>query len=346
MDGVLNTAINLMASGYDTQRARNFQDSLMERVQALPGVESAAYARVTPFSYRTYTAAPIAVDGYQPAPNEQPTVEYNEVGPDYFHTMGIPLISGREFTRADNEDSEPVVIVNDVMVKQYWQGENPIGKRLEVNGRWLQVVGVAKVSKYRSILETPQAFFYVPLRQNFAPTVGVNIRTQQPPDAIARALAKEIHALDPDLAPYDVITMRQQVERATQSQHVAVTLLGVFGALAVLLAAVGLYGVMSYAVSQSTRELAVRMALGAHTADLLRIVLSQGLSLTGAGVIAGAIIALAGTRLLGYLLYQVSPRDPLAFAAAIAIMLLASVTACLLPALRATRTDPVRALRQ
>ena len=344
--GVLNTAVNLMASGYDTQRARNFQDAFMERVRALPGVESAAYGRVTPFSYRSYTTAPIAVDGYQPAPNEQPTLEYNEIGPDYFHTMGIPLISGREFTRADNETSQLVVIVNDVMVNQYWHGENPIGKRLQVNGRWLQVVGVAKVSKYRSILETPQPFFYVPLRQNFAPTVGVDIRTQQPPDVIARALASEVHALDPDLAPYAVITMREQVERATQSQHVAVTLLSVFGALAVLLAAVGLYGVMSYAVSQSTRELAVRMALGARTADLLRTVLSQGLLLTAAGVIVGTVIALAGTRLLGYLLYKVSPRDPLAFASALAIMTLASLTACLLPAWRATRTDPVQALRE
>lgn len=346
MDGVLNTAVNLMASGYDTQRAKNFQDAFIERVRALPGVESAAYGRVTPFSYRSYTTAPIAVDGYQPAPNEQPTLEYNEIGPDYFRTMGIPLISGREFTRADNETSLPVAIVNDVMVNQYWHGESPIGERLQVNGRWLQVVGVAKVSKYRSILETPQPFFYVPLRQNFAPTVGVNIRTQQPPDVIARALAGEVHALDPNLAPYAVITMREQVERATQLQHVAVTLLSVFGTLAVLLAAVGLYGVMSYAVSQSTRELAVRMALGARTADLLRIVLSQGLLLTATGVVVGTVIALAGTRLLGYLLYKVSPRDPLAFASALAIMTLASLTACLLPAWRATRTDPVRALRE
>lgn len=346
VDGVLNTAVNLMASGYDTQRAKNFQGAFMERVRALPGVESAAYARVTPFSYRTYASAPIAVDGYQAAPNEQPAVEYNEVGPDYFQTVGIPLISGREFTRADNESSLPVAIVNDVMVTQYWHGEDPMGKRLQANGHWLEIVGVAKVSKYRSIVETPQPLFYVPLRQHFAPTVGLNIRTQQPPDVIARALAREVHALDPNLAPYEVITMREQVERATQLQRVAVTLLSVFGGLAVLLAAIGLYGVMSYAVSQSARELGVRMALGARAADLLRIVVSQGLGLLGAGVILGGIIACAGTRLLGYLLYKVSPRDPLAFISAFAIMLLASVTACLLPAWRATRTDPVRALRQ
>lgn len=346
MDGVLNTAINLLGSGYDTQRAKNFQDAFMLRVRALPGVESAAYARVTPFSYRTYASAAIAVDGYQPASNEQPTLDYNQVGPDYFRTMGIPLISGREFTEADNENSPTVAIVNQSMVTQYWRGENPVGKRLQVNGRWLQVVGVAKVSKYRSILETPQPFFYVPLRQNFAPTVGVNIRTSQPPELIARALAREVHALDPDLAPYDVITMREQVDRATSSQRMAVALLSVFGGLAVLLAAIGLYGVMSYAVSQSTRELGVRMALGARASDLLRIVMSQGLSLTAAGLMVGAVIAIAGARLLGYLLYKVSPHDPLAFASALAVMIVAAVTACLLPAWRAIRVDAVRALRQ
>jgi predicted permease len=345
-DGVLSTAVNLMASGYDTQRARNFQDAFMERAQAIPGIESAAYGRVTPFSYRSYKDAAIAVEGYQPAPNEQPTLEYNEVSPAYFATMGIPLISGREFTRDDDENSPSVAIVNEVMVAQFWHGEDPVGKRLQVNGRWLQVVGVAKLSKYRSILEAPKPFFYVPLRQDFAPTTGMVLRTQQPAETIARALARETHALDPDLAPYDVIPMREQVERSTSPQRVAVALLGVFGSLAVLLATIGLYGVLSYAVSQSTRELGLRMALGARASDLLRIVVSQGLSLTVAGIVVGAAIALAGTRLLGYLLYKVSPRDPVAFGSAFAVMVVAALAACFVPALRATRTDPIRALRQ
>ena len=345
-DGVLSTAVNLMAAGYDTPRARNFQDALIDRVQAIPGIESAAYGRVAPLGYRDYTEAPIAVEGYQSAANEQPMLSYNEVGPSYFATMGIPLISGREFTRADNETSPPVAIVNEAMVTQYWHGENPVGKRFQVNGRWMQVVGVAKVSKYRSIMEAPKAFFYVPLRQNFAPTTGLVLRTQQPADAITRALAREVHALDPDLAPYAVITMHEQIERSTSGQHAAVMLLSIFGILAVVLATIGLYGVLSYAVSQSTRELGLRMALGARGSDLLRIVISQGLSLTATGIIVGATIALAGTRLLGYLLYKVSPRDPLAFGSAFAVMIVAALAACFVPALRATRTDPVRALRQ
>ena len=345
-DGVLSTAVNLMAAGYDTPRAKNFQDALIDRVQAIPGIESAAYGRVAPLGYRDYTQAPIAVEGYEPAANEQPMLSYNEVGPSYFATMGITLISGREFTRADNETSPPVAIVNEVMVTQYWHGENPVGKRFQVNGRWMQVVGVAKVSKYRSIMEAPKAFFYVPLRQNFAPTTGLVLRTRQPADAIARALAREVHALDPDLAPYAVITMREQIERSTSAQHAAVMLLTIFGSLAVVLATIGLYGVLSYAVSQSTRELGLRMALGARGSDLLRIVISQGLSLTATGILVGATIALAGTRLLGYLLYKVSPRDPLAFGSAFAVMVVAALAACFVPALRATRTDPVRALRQ
>lgn len=344
-EGVLNTAVNLFAAGYDAQRAKNFQDQLMERVQALPGVESASYARITPFSYRSYSSAPIAVDGYQAPPDEQPTADYDEVGPGYFSTMGIPLVSGREFNRVDDENALLVAIVNEPMGAQFWRGADPVGSRVQVKGRWMQVVGVAKLSKYRNFLETPKPFFYVPLRQNFSTQVGLNIRTTQPPQTMAAALAREVHALDADLALYEVITMREQVDRTTSSQRIAVMLLGVFGGLAVLLAAVGLYGVMSYAVSQSTRELGLRMALGARASDLLRLVMSHGLALTAGGVVLGSAAALALTRLLGYLLYKVSPRDPLAFGSAFAVMTIAALAACFLPAWRATRTDPARALR-
>ena len=165
---VLCTAVNLVSVGYDAQRAQTFQDELLERVKALPGVESAVFARMTPLSYGSYSSTPIAVDGYQPPPEEQPTVQYNEVGPNYFSTMGIPLVSGREFTRADDEKSALVAVVNETMVARYWRGKNPIGERLQVKGRWMQVVGVTKDSKYESVREAPKPFFYVPLRQNFS----------------------------------------------------------------------------------------------------------------------------------------------------------------------------------
>ncbi len=344
--GVLSTAVDVVSAGYDAQRAKNFQDELMDRVKALPGVESAVFARATPLGYGSYSESPIAVDGYQPPPEEQPTVEYNEVGPDYFVTMGIPLVSGREFTRADDEKAALVAVVNETMAARYWRGKDPIGERVQVKGRWMRVVGVAKDSKYQSVRETPKPFFYVPWRQNFTVGGGLYVRTPLSPETMAAALAREVHALDGNLAPYEMITMQEQVDRSTSPQLVAVTLVGVLGALALLLAAIGLYGVMSYAVSQSTRELGLRMALGADASNVLRLVMSRGLTLMFGGVLLGAAVALGLTRLMGNMLYRVSPRDPLAFGAAFAVMTVAALAACCLPALRATRTDPARALRE
>ena len=342
---VFDTSVPLVTAGYDAPRAKIFQDELIQRVRALPGIEEAAYARVVPLSYQSYSSTPIAVDGYEPQPDEQPTAEYNEVSPDYFATMSIPLISGREFTRADDENAPPVAIVNQTMVARYWRGKNPIGQRLEVKGNWVLVVGVVKDSKYYSIEETPRPFFYVPLRQYFAIEPDIHIRTTQPLETIQTALMREVRALDPNLALYEMITLQEQVNRSTSEQLVAVTLVALFGGLALLLASIGLYGVMSYTVSQSTRELGLRMALGAGASNVLRLVLSRGLLLTTTGIMIGIVLALLLTRLLGNLLYQVSPRDPLAFAAAFAVIALASTAACFLPAWRATRTDPIRALR-
>lgn len=342
--GVLTTWIDFVSAGYDPQRARNFQDELLDRLRSLGGVESAAFVRVAPFSYRSYSSAPIAVDGYEVARDEQPTADYNEVGPTYFATMGIPLVSGREFTRADNETAPLVAVVNEAMASQFWRGRDPVGSRLQVKGRWMQVVGVAKMSKYRNLKEVSQPFFYVPARQS-ALVQNLQIRTRLGPETMAKALAREIRTLDPNLAPGEVITMQEQVDRTTAAQRVAVNMLAVFGSLALVLAAVGLYGVMSYTVSQSTRELGLRMALGASAQDLLRMVMSHGMALTGAGVVLGVVAALSLTRLLGNMLYKVSPRDPLAFGAAFVVMAIASLAACFLPAWRATRTDPVRALR-
>jgi len=342
---VLFTAVNLVSAGYDAQRARSFQDELLARVKVLPGVESAAFARMAPMSYGSYSSTPITVDGYEALPEEQSTVQYNEVGPDYLGTLGIPLVSGREFTRSDDERGAPVAIVNERMAAQYWRGRNPIGERVQVKGRWMRVVGVAKDSKYQSVRETPKPFFYVPRRQNFSVGAALFIRTPLSPETVARALAREVHALDANLALYEVITLQEQVERSTSPQLVAVTLVGVLGALALLLACIGLYGVMSYAVSQSTRELGLRMVLGASTSSLLRLVISRGLTLMAGGALLGGAVAIGLTRLLGNLLYHVSPRDPRPFGAALAVMTIAALAACFIPAWRATRTDPARALR-
>lgn len=343
--GVLLSGVDLFSAGYAVERAKVFQDQLLERVRGLAGVESATFARVIPFGLRDYSSAPIAVDGYEPAPDEHPMADYNEVGPDYFAVMGIALVSGREFTHIDDEKRPLVAVVNETMAAKYWPGKNPIGARLQVKGRWMEVVGVATLSRYRTKLETPKPFFYVPLRQNFAVQGGLIIRTRQGPGAITPALAHEVHALDPNLAPAEIITMQDHVARGTYTQRLAVTLLGIFGGMALLLAAIGLYAVMSYAVSQSTREIGLRIALGAGVSDLMRLVMSRGIMLTVGGVIIGSAAALALTRLIANQLYEVSPHDPLAFASAFVIMTVVALAACFLPAWRATRIDPALALR-
>jgi putative ABC transport system permease protein len=340
------TRVSLVNAGYDIPRAETFQNELIDRLGRLPAVESAAFAHVTPLGYADFSSTPVAVDGYQPSLNVQPEVEYNQVSPDYFATLGIPLFSGREFTRNDDENAPLVAIVNRTMVICYGKGHDPVGLRLQIKGRWARVVGVVADSKYESMGETAKPFFYVPLRQDFVLEPDLYIRTTQPLQSTFSAVLREVRALDENLALYEMITLQEQVNRATSSELVAVTLVSTLGALALLLAAVGLYGVMSYAVARSTRELGLRMALGAGAANLLRLVISRGLRLIATGVLFGMLAALSLTRLLGQLLYKVSPHDPSIFGLAFAVMTAIAILACLLPAWRASQTDPARVLRE
>jgi len=342
---VLTTSVDLLGSGYDAQRAENFEKQLIARLETTPGVQSAAFASFVPLGLVPPSSGAIQVDGYVPPPNQQPVIEYDRVGPGFFATTGISLVSGRDFTLADDATAAPVAVVNEQMVRQFWNGRSPIGLRLTVNGRAMQVIGVAKLSKYDSVAESPKPFFFVPRLQNPGSRANLFIRSAMPPPAMAAILANELRALDPALASYAVITMQEQVNRSTSSQKAAVGLLSVLGGLALALAIVGLYGVMSYTVSQSRRELGLRMALGASPRDLLWHLVSRSLLLTISGVLLGAGVALALGRFVTQMLFHVSPRDPLAFTLAFAIMVLASLAACLWPAWRASRTDPMVALR-
>lgn len=343
---VIVSGADLVSAGYNLERAKAFDTQLLDRVREIPGVELATLSRLTPFSYANFSSAPVAIDGYQPAPDEQLNSSYLEAGEDYFKTLGIPIVAGREFQRTDDENAVPVAIVNETMAAKYWPGQDPIGQRLKVKDRWLQIVGVAKNVKYENKLELPRTFFYVPVRQNFLESNVVLMRTRETPGAIRTALAQEVHALDPNLAPIAPFRVQEQVDRKGYTQRLAATLVAIFGAMALFLAAIGLYAVMSYFVSQSTRELGLRMALGANARDLLRLVVSRGLQLTAAGIVFGGIAALVLTRLMGNLLYKVSPHDPLAFGTAFALITIASLAACFLPAWRATRIDPTQALRE
>src|SRR5499427_1120733 len=313
---VVSSVVDLFSAGYKFDRAKNFHTQLLDRVRTLPGVESAALTRVTPFSYNVFSSAPIEVDGYQPPPNEQPTEEYIEITEDYFKTLGIPIVSGREFLRTDDENAPPLAIINETMAAKYWPGKDPLGQRLKAKDRWLQIVGVAKDSNYHTKTETPVPLFYVPLRQNFRVQNSLLIRTRETPGAIMNALAREVHALDPNLAPLITDRLQDQIDIISYSQRLAVTLVALFGGMALFLAAIGLYAVISYSVSQGTRELGLRMALGAETKDLIRLVVSRGLLLTASGAAIGIVAALIVTRLMSNMLYKVSTRDPLAFGSA------------------------------
>ena len=342
---VIVSGADLFSAGYKLERAKSFHTQLLDRVREIPGVESATLARLMPFSYGVFSEARLEFDAYQPAPDEQTSLSYMEVAEDYFKTLGIPIMAGREFQRADDENALPIAIINETMAAKYWPGRDPIGQRLKMKDRWLQIVGVAKNVNYDTKQELPRSFFYVPVRQNFSVSNSLLIRTRETPSTIRSALAREVHALDPTLAPTAPFRVQQQVDRKGYTQQLAATLIAVFGAMALFLAAIGLYAVMSYSVSQTTRELGMRMALGADARDILRLVLSRGLRLTIAGIAIGGIAALLLTRLMGDLLYKVSPRDPLAFGVALIILLGVALFACLLPARRAMRVDPVRALR-
>ena len=344
-DGVLTTTVDAFTAGYDVGRARVFQDELVDRVRAIPGVQSAALSRSTPFSYATAATSPIAVDNDVPPRDQQPSVEYNTVGPEYFATLGIPIVSGRAFTAADDERAAPVAIVDEAAAAQFWRGADPVGSRVQLKGEWRRVVGLARSVKSRNFLETPRPFMYVPLRQNPAPIVGLHIRTPLAAAAIRPPLVAAIHALDANIAPGELITMREQVDRTTAAQRIALTMLIVFGGVALALAAIGLYGVMSATVAQGARQLALRMALGADASDVLRLVLARGLALSAIGLAIGAAAAFETTRLMGYLLYAVDPRDPGTFAAVLVVVAGSTIAACLVPARRATRTDPIQALR-
>lgn len=347
-DRVVATGFDLVGAGYDPQRSKLFRQELLERAQAMPGVESAVWEKSRPFSYVGYLSAPIVVDGYEPRSDEQPRVEYNPVGPGYFATMGIPILSGREFTRSDNETTYPAVIVNQLMVQKYWHGVDPVGKRVQLGGQSMLVVGVAKDSKYSSFVEFPQPFLYACAGQVPLVNADLVIRTNQSSGSVSSELLREVRSLDSGLGMGEVVPMREHMNRtALASQQIVVALLTIFAAMALSLAAVGLYGVMSYSVSQSKREIGLRMALGAGASHLFRVVMSHGLALSFGGIVLGSISAFALTRFIaiGSLLYEVNPLDPGAFVLASLVMILISVAACLLPAWKASRTNPVQALR-
>lgn len=341
----------LSYAGYSAQEQRDFCRILRERLESKPGVAGVTYSDVVPMSTASGAGSTpwhqVDVEGYAPAPDEQMMIHRATVPPGYFKLLGIRMLEGRDFTERDSVEAPRVIIVNETFANRFLHGRNPIGRKVRYEGHQATVVGLVKDSKYHTPIEGPTPFFYIPFRQWFAPGLNfaVFIKTIGDPLRMTPVLRQEALALNQD-AVFSTRLLSEATTGSLFAQHVAASLLGVVGGISLLLAAIGLYSVMSYAVSQRTQEMGIRMALGAQPGDVLGLVLRQGLRLIVPGLLAGSVIALAAARIVGGMLVNVSASDPLTFASAAAFLGLVAALASYLPALRATRVDPIAALRR
>lgn len=339
---VLLTTFDLHPMGYTDKTGIEFQRQVLARVRQLPGVESATLADFSPLSFTIHSEGVLA-EGYVPRVHEDVEVDRGIVGTEYLETMRTPLLSGREFTDQDTTDSQPVAIVNQAFVDRYWPGQNAIGKRIEA-GRWKTVVGVVANGKYRRLIYDPTPLVLIPLTQRYENEVILHVRTHGDPQAMASVVERTIHGLNGDLPLYNITTLSESMRAGSIFERIAVTFAGSFGLLALLLAAVGIYGVVSYTTRQRTHEIGIRIALGAGKADILRNVLQQGLILTVAGLTLGLAASLILTRFLRSALYGVGTTDLFTFATVAVILCAVAAFACYLPARRAAAVDPMQAL--
>jgi predicted permease len=344
-DHVLLAAFDPFLSGYDETRGREFYRQLVERVRALPGVQSATLARRLPLTLSNVGFTNLIIDGYAAAKNEDMRLNYETVGPQYFSTMRIPLLRGRDFDERDRENGHGVAVINETMARRYWPKGGALGQRLKLTGDWLEIVGVANNVKNRSLSESARPLLYLPLLQSYRSDMILVTRTSMNPEQAFRGLQNVVSSLDAGMPMFDVKTFEQHIGVSLFLQRMAATLLSIFGLLALSLAALGLYGVMAYSVSQRTRELGIRISIGAKQRDVLKLVLGQTLVLAAIGIAGGLVAAIAVTRFAANLLYGISPADPATFALIAVLLLLVSLVAGYFPARRATRIDPMTALR-
>jgi putative ABC transport system permease protein len=332
-----------------------FGRDLITKLTSMPGVESATLADFSPLNFTVHTDY-IEVDGYVPQPHESMEITRGIVGPKYFSMMKTPLLAGRDFTDADAPGGQLVAIVNQAFVDRFWPRQNALGKRIRNLGRWYTIVGVARNAKYRRIIYPPEPIFYVPLFQDDRSPVIVHVRVSGDPRAFTTRLEEAIHEVDTGSARsaafgsisspvFDVTTMESSMQLGNIFERVAAAFAGSFGFLALALATVGIYGVVAYATRQRSREIAIRIALGAKRGDVLRLVLGQGLRLTLKGLTVGLLASFALTRLLRGQLFGVTTTDPLTYAGVSLLLCLVSLAACYIPARRATKVNPTVALR-
>ena len=345
-DHVLTASLQIGMNGYTPESGLGFYRELRRRLAALPGVEEAALASWFPLGLSGCKGSGVDVEGYVPPTGEDSTYEFAIVSPRYFAAMRIPLVAGREFTDADDMASERVAIVNRAFAERFWPGREPLGRRFRARGQWRTIVGLTPTGKYNRLDEPPWPFYYLPDQQGVSDLdLGLAVRTKGDPDPLAGAVRAAVRAVDPAVDPLRTLPLRSYVEAVYFPQRMASGLLLLLGAVSLGLAALGVYGVMAYAVSLRTQEFGVRVALGATGRDVVWLVLKQSLVLTAVGVSIGLALSLALTRLVASFLNGVSPFDPLTYAAVPAFLAVVALLASSLPARRATRVAPSVALR-
>ncbi|MFN2455442.1 MAG: ABC transporter permease [Pyrinomonadaceae bacterium] len=345
-DNLLLTDFNVGRYGYDEAKGQAFYEQLMERVNALPGVASVSLM-YDPVLMIDGFRRKIEVEGYASQPGENLVVNQNFVGPDYLRTMGIPLVRGRDFTERDRAGASGVIIINETMARRFFPGTDALGKRIraDIEGAPLEIVGIAKDSKYRTLGEAPLPFCFLPLLQNYQPRATLLVRTVAEPSSMIGGVRNEALAIDKSLPAPNSKTMIEHLSFALFPARIGAFVLGSLGFIALALAAIGIFGVVSYSVAQRTHEIGIRLAIGASPRDILKLILRQGMMVVSVGLGVGVIGALIVTRALASLLYGVGATDLLTFVSLSLLLGFVSLLACYIPARRAMKVDPMVALR-
>ena len=342
---VLLMSYELGQTGYTNARSVAFDRQVIAKVAALPGVEEVTLADFSPLSFSIHSDF-VALEGYVPQPQESMEISRGYVGPNYFHTLRTSLIAGRDFTEADAMGAQAVCVVNQALVDRYWLGQDAIGKRVN-DGVWFTVVGVARNAKYRLLTYPPEPVMYFPMYQSYhaISETTIHVRTSGDPQRMAFLVEQAVHELDADLPVFNVHPMTVTIKLGSIFQRVSATFATSFGVLALLLAGVGIYGVVAYATRQRTREFGIRMALGAEKRQIFSLVLLQGFRLAVFGLGVGMALSFVLTRLVRSQLYGVTATDVPTFAMVALLLAAVALTACYVPAWRATKIEPIVALR-
>jgi predicted permease len=347
--GVLLVSLNPELIGYNEEQTKDFFRQIVARSANLPGVQAASVGRLVPLSDSSNSNGPILKEGETLAPGSSGrNVLNNVVSPGHFKTLQIPILAGRDFDERDHKDAQRVVIVNERMAETLWPGENAVGKRILVgspNNKPLEVIGVVKTGKYRALAENPRLYYYTPMEQRGSSDMILMLRTDGDPRNLVGAIRKEVESLDRRIPLYAIKTMDEHMKWPLWAPNMAATLALAFAVVALLLSAVGLYSVMAYIVSQRTREVGIRMALGAQRFDVLRLITRQGMWLAVIGIVIGFGLSLALARVLSSVLIGVSSYDATIFLVVPVLLGAVAMIACLVPARRATKIDPLKALR-